>query len=74
MKYKTSVTRDQKKIKIMSLLAHVSSSLTDKILVPNRSKAQDQQTLNHQCIRQRDESIDISYSSHSESWWNSLNN
>jgi len=63
MKYTTSVTRIQKEINIMSPLAHDSSSLTNKILIPNCSKAQDQQTLHYQCIQQCYESIDVSYSS-----------
>ena len=42
---------ESKKISIMSPLAHGSSSLTNEILVPNCSKAQDQQTLHYQCIQ-----------------------
>jgi len=48
----------------MSPLAHVSSSLTNEILAPNCSKAQDQQTLHYQYIQQCEEAIDISYSDH----------
>ena len=47
----------------MNPLAHISSSLTNQILVPNRSKAQDQQTLHYQCIQHCDESNDVRYSS-----------
>jgi len=56
----------------MNLLAHVSSSLTEKILVPDRSKAQDQQNLHYQSIQRCDETMDISYSSPWDSWSNSL--
>jgi len=67
MEYKISVTRIQNKINIMSSLAHVSSPLTNEILVPNRSKAQDQQDLHYQCIQHCEETIDISSSSPQES-------
>jgi len=46
----------------MSPSTHISCSLTNEILVPNCSKAQDQQNPQYQCIQQYDESIDISYS------------
>jgi len=62
MKYKIRVTITQK-VNITSPLAHVSSLLTNEILVPNGSKAQDQQNLHYQCIQCSEESIDISYSS-----------
>jgi len=71
MRYRISVTRIQKKIIIMSP-AQVSSPLTNEILVPNRSKAQDQQNLHYQCIQHCEETIDISSSSLRKSWWNSL--
>ena len=63
MRYRISVTRIQNKINIMSPLAQVSSPLTNEILVPNRSKAQDQQNLHYQCIQHCEETIDISSSS-----------
>jgi len=44
MKYRIDVTRFQKK---MSPLWYVSSSLTNEILVPNCSKAQDQQSFDY---------------------------
>jgi len=47
----------------MSPLVHVSSSLTNEILAPNCSKAQDQQSLHYECIQHCEEAIDISYSS-----------
>ena len=55
---------ESKKINIVGLLAHFSSFLTNEVFVPNRSKTQDKQTLHHQWIHHHDESIDISYSRH----------
>ena len=62
MKYKISVTIIQKS-QYNKSIGHDSSLLTDEILVPNCSKAQDQQNLHYQCIQHCQESIDISYSS-----------
>jgi len=73
-KDRISVTRIQQKISSTGPLSYISSSLTNKILVPNRSKAEDQQTLHYQYIKQRDQSIDISYSSPWDPWSNSLEN
>ena len=39
-----------RKVNTMTPLAHFSSPLTNRILVPDRSKAQDQQNLYYQCI------------------------
>jgi len=61
VKYRISVTGFQKEI--MSLLSHLSSSLTNEILVPNCSKAQYQKNLHYQCIQCWEEAIYISYPS-----------
>ena len=61
MKYKISVTIIQKS-QYNKSIGHDSSLLTDEILVPNCSKAQDQENLHYQWSYQWDESINISYS------------